>query len=271
MWESSELAEASAGSPESPTARSVLAGVAEVEDVKVYDGIEPAFRGLVDAPGGIVRVSTGTLKPGRRADLTSWLEANGRSVQRVQLVLGYAMGERIIDGRHEMVAISAWPSPLVIEALSEPGGSGGPLFAGAQEFVDDITVEQYQAIGLDLPSRLFDRGARRVLAARFAAREQADAAAAALAGSLSSIADVPASVAPLGAPGTAAEVRSWILVVRVSLADYPRAERLIADHGGEVILATHEEDEEFVTAPQPAEGRPEQADGGPALSVAPAN
>ena len=175
MWESSELAEASAGSPESPTARSVLAGVAEVEDVKVYDGIEPAFRGLVDAPGGIVRVSTGTLKPGRRADLTSWLEANGRSVQRVQLVLGYAMGERIIDGRHEMVAISAWPSPLVIEALSEPGGSGGPLFAGAQEFVDDITVEQYQAIGLDLPSRLFDRGARRVLAAHSPPRQRSGA------------------------------------------------------------------------------------------------
>ncbi len=239
-WDSAESAEAVAGAPESPRARTVLADVAELENVEVYEAIEPTFRGIVDAPGGVVRVSTAFVQTGRRADLFSWLAANGQSRQPQRLVLGWAMGERQVNGRDQILAVSAWPSQLVIEALSEPGSATGLLFANAEDFVSEVAVEQYQAIGLELPDELADVGARRVLAARFATRELADAAGAALVRDVPQAGDAPISVAPLGAPGTATDVASWILVVRVSMADYPRAERLIADHHGDVVLATRE-------------------------------
>ena len=48
-------------------------------------------------------------------------------------------------------------------------------------------------------------------------------------------------MAPLGAPGTASDVRAFIVVARVAINEYVRAERLIADRDGEVILAQAEE------------------------------
>jgi hypothetical protein len=240
VWESAEAAERSAGRPAQLTASAVLAEVAQVDSVLVYDALEPVFRGIVDAPGGVVRLTTAQLVPGMRPALVAWLADQARSRQPQRLVLGWATGERQVDGRHEMVGVSAWPSQLVVEALSEPGAAEGLLYADAGQFVTDVVVESYRAIGLDLPSELSDIGARRVLAARFDEREPADVSAVALAAAIPSAKEMPLSVAPLGAPGTASDVKSWILVVRVSVADYPRAERLIADHGGEVILAARE-------------------------------
>jgi hypothetical protein len=265
MWETAEHAARSAGTPENPTVASVLSGVAEVDSLDVYDGLEPIFRGLVDAPGGVIRVTTAAVNPGRRDDVLAWLGGGSRASSQ-RLVLGWAIGERTVDGREQMIGVSAWPSPLVIEALSDPGRPGGLLFSGTEDYLSNVVVEQYQAIALDLPAELADLGARRVLGARFGTREPADSAAQALVQALPSASEAPVSVAPLGAPGTASDVRSWILVVRVSTSDYPRAERLIADHGGEVIVTTRETES---SAARPADA---VAEGGQAAwSASPAN
>ena len=79
-----------------------------------------------------------------------------------------------------------------------------------------------------------------MIAARFATRSAADLAAASLSVTVSPAIGTQISVAPLGAPGSASQDGSFILVARVQVNEYARAERLIADHGGDVILSQRE-------------------------------
>lgn len=242
-WDSIEQAESVAGTQGRPVVAERLAGIATVESFDVYTVIEPVFRGIVDAPGGVVRFTTGTVPNEARSQMLAWLRDPGRErVKDIQhLMLGWAVGERPIDGSDaiEVVGASAWPSQLVIEAIADEGRTDAPLYAEADRFAADFHVEVYRAIGLDLPDAMADIGSRRVIAARFRSREAADVAAGALAAVVAQPREAHISVAPLGAPGARSD-GEHVLVARVALDEYARAERLIADRGGEVILAQRE-------------------------------
>jgi heme-degrading monooxygenase HmoA len=239
-WESEDDARRTAGTARSTRASTTLADVATIDSVDEFEVGGPAFAGIVDAPGGIVRVTSAFIRPGRRGDLYAWLAAQGRATQSQRLLLGWAIGERDVDDRRQVVSVSVWPSPLVIEALADPGRTGTTLFASLDEFVTEAVVEQYQAIALDLPSEVADVTARRMVAARFAARHAADEASRRLTAAIASSAEMPHSVAPLGVPGASSDVPSWIMVARVSAGDYAAAERLISDSDGEIILTSRE-------------------------------
>lgn len=243
-WESEEQARHALGEVASPIANDLLAGVAEVDKVDVYEVIGPAFRGIVDAPGGVVRFTSGSVATDNRARMLAWLNnpPRDRAKDIQHLMLGWAIGQRAGPKADsiEVVAVSAWPSPLVIEAIADPGRTGAPLYAEIDDFAADFHVEVYRAIGLELPDAMSDLGSRRVLAARFRARDAADAAANALSSAVTRPREAQISVAPLGAPGEATNDGSYVLVARVAINEYAGAERLISDNGGEVILAQRE-------------------------------
>jgi len=131
---------------------------------------------------------------------------------------------------------------LMIEALAEPGREDKALFAAVDEFIEGISLVQYQAMDLQLPPQLADVGSRRVLAARFDSEAEAHGARQALSANAESSNEAGISVARLASDVRQQEEKadSHVLVARVSFADYPGAERLIADHGGQVILAADE-------------------------------
>jgi hypothetical protein len=237
-WSSEEDERRVAGAPEEPKSAAVMSGVGFIDTVERYTLLEPVFEGMLDAPGAVLRLTTATLRPGQREPLLAELFSRRREMRR-EMILAWALGERERDGKVELMAISAWPSQLVVEAISEPGRAGTLLFAAFDEFVTDTTLESYQAIELQLPESLADLGTRRVLAARFDSRSAAEDAQAALK-RIDSAGDSPVSVAPLGSPGRAPIDGQHVLVARVGMLDAARAERLIADHGGEVILASNE-------------------------------
>jgi hypothetical protein len=241
-WRSEGDARRTTGTSRSFSASTVLAKIAHIDRIEQYELVEPAYGGIVDAPGGVVRVTSALIKPGRRDDLYGWLASQARASHAPSLLLGWAIGERDEGERRRVISLSVWPSPLVIEALTEPGREGLPLFAAVDEFVTDATTEQYQAVGLDLPRDVADPGSRRILAARFGERDAADRASLALSAAIASAREAAHSIAALGSPGTSRETRSWILVARVSSVDYAAAERLITDHGGEVVLTGPEAD-----------------------------
>lgn len=237
-WQSEEDELRVAGATDRPKSAEVMSGVATIDSVDHFELREPVFEGILDAPGAVLRIAGARLLPGKREALFSELMSRRRQL-RQEMILAWAIGERDLNGASELIAISAWPSPLVIEALAEPGRHGSPLFAAFDEFVTDPTLESYQAIELQLPESLADLGTLRVLAARFGSRSAAESAQSALK-AVESTAGSPISVAPLGSPGRAAIDGQHVLVARVAMLDAARAERLIADYGGEVILASNE-------------------------------
>jgi hypothetical protein len=242
-WDTEEDAVRVAGDVRQSRASEVLAGIASIESIDVYSVLEPAFRGIVDAPGGVIRVTTARVPNERRPQMSDFLNGRSRDRERSveRLVLGWCLAERTIDDEAtEVIAVSAWPSPLVIEAVSEAGRSGAPLTSDVDSFASGARVEQFRAVSLELPDELSDVGSRRLIAARFATRETAEGAAGALGEAFPSARDTEMSVAPLGKPGTAADDRSFVLVARVSSREYASAERLIGDHGGDVILSQTE-------------------------------
>src|SRR4051794_30684155 len=286
VWDSEADAVQAGGDAHQPAIVAIFDGVATVESFDVYDIIEPAFRGVVDAPGGVVRVTTARVSSGGLKELLHWLVAQprGRASTTQRLLLGWALAQRQLGDSEEIevVAVTAWPSPLVIEAVAEPGRTGATLYADIDRFTDDVRVEQYRAVALELPDALSDVGSRRVIAARFdsgaaadagqsraaawellaalpvvasrrviAARSDsgaaADAAAAGLHAALGSPQEANISVAPLGAPGAPADALSFIVVARVSISEYARAERLIAQLSGEVILSQPDTTEKVAT------------------------
>jgi quinol monooxygenase YgiN len=242
-WESERAAASATGGSESPRVAANLKDVATIETVEVYQLHPPVFRGILDAPGAVIRVIQATVKPGKRDALYAWLDQKEREIKTTRLLLGWALGERLVKGEYQVSAVSAWPSPLVIESLAEPGRAGMTLFAAVDEFITDLRLSQYQAIELQLPLGLADVGLRRVLAARFDSESAANVARDALTSTAESASEAGISIARLAsdiglavAPGTDRHV----LVARISLADYPQAERMITDHGGQIILAADE-------------------------------
>jgi quinol monooxygenase YgiN len=242
-WESERAAASATGGRDSPRIAANLKDVATIESIERYQLRPPVFRGILDAPGAVIRVIHATVRPGKREALYAWLEQQDREIKTTRLLLGWALGERLVDGGYQVSAVSAWPSPLVIESLAEPGRAGMTLFAAVDEFIADPQLVQYQAIELQLPLGLADVGSRRVLAARFDSESAANGARDALTASAESASEAGISIARLAsdtglavAPGTDRHV----LVARISLADYPQAERMITDHGGQIILAADE-------------------------------
>jgi quinol monooxygenase YgiN len=242
-WESEHSATSATGGNDSARTAENLKDVATIDSTERYQLHPPVFEGILDAPGAVIRVTQATILPGKREALYAWLEQKEREIRTTRLLLGWAMGERVVDGEFQVTAASAWPSPLVIESLAEPGRAGMGLFAAVDEFVTDLQLVQYQAIELQLPRQLADVGLRRVLAARFDSESAANGARDALASTAESAAEAGISIARL-ASDTGLSVGDGedrhVLVARVSLADYPQAERMIADHGGQVILAVDE-------------------------------
>jgi heme-degrading monooxygenase HmoA len=251
VWETEEDAVHAGGERDNPRIVKVARGVATISSADYYSAFEPIFRGIVDAPGGVIRLTSARVSREQRQQMLDWLRSQPRQrmANTQRLLLGWSLAERELpDGDGvEVVAISAWPSSLVIEAASDPGRSGAPLYADLDTFAADSTVEQFRAIALELPESLSDVTSRRLIAARFEAREQAEGAARALSHLLAGPRGAHINVAPLGAPGTASDDLSYVLVARVALDEYARAERMMSDEGGEVILNQREEIEDAAT------------------------
>jgi heme-degrading monooxygenase HmoA len=248
-WEDEAAAQAVTGATAESATQS-LAGIVEVESVGGYELIPPVFTGILDAPGAVIRLSEARLRPGGRDELLRWLHAKEREVRSQRWLMGWAMGERREpDGAQVLISASAWASPLMIEQFGEPGRAPGlALFSELDDLVTDFHVERYQAIEMALPATLADVGGRRVIAARFDSEEDALSARATLAESVVSASEAGISVARLSAD-VEGDTEPRILVARVSMADYPVAERMIADLGGQVILA-HDD----LAEDQPANG-----------------
>ncbi len=229
-----------AGEADRPLAAENLRGVAELESVDLYELREPVFEGILDTPGAVLRFTTATIREGRHDEWLSLGTSRLRQLVDGNLLLGWMVGVREGgDGGMEAALISAWPSPLVIEALTEPGQLI-TMFATTDRLMTDVRVEHFQAIELLLPDELGGRSTRRVVAARFNSRAEAQAARDGLLAIIADALDAPISVAPLGTPGRPQDPGEHVLVARIALAEYGRVERLIADHGGQMLLAANE-------------------------------
>ena len=231
-----------AGETAHPNAVDNLRGVAEIDAVDVYELREPFFEGLLDTPGAVLRVTLATVREGRLEQMLREGVTRLRQLVDENLLLAWMVGIRDVGGRIELVAISAWPNPLVIEALNEPGQLMA-TFAASNNLVTDVQIEHFQAIELQLPDEMSDISTRRVVAARFGSVDEAHAARDALLAIMTPEPDageMPVIVAPLGTPGRTADAGDQLLVARVGLLQYGRVERLIADHGGQLLLAENE-------------------------------
>src|SRR4051794_809429 len=167
VWDTEADAVNAGGEPNQPAVVEILAGVATVDSFDVYTVVDPAFRGIVDAPGGVVRITTARASAESGDAMFRWLagQPRGRAGMAQRLLLGWALGRREVVGADEVeiVAVSAWPSPLVIEAVADPGRTGAPIFADIDQFNANVVVEQYQALAFDLPDALSDAASRRVI------------------------------------------------------------------------------------------------------------
>lgn len=215
-------------------------GAIDIDRVDGYQLMTPAFAGTLDAPGAVIRFSEARIRAGREEALRAWLQAKRRELRGQQWLLARAMGERTAaDGSKWLACASGWASPLLIEQFGDSGRApGAALFADLDEFVTDFQAERYQAIELALSDALADGAARRVIAARFRSEDAAQHARSSLAESVASARENSISIARLSGADDGTEPR--ILVARVTLNDYGRAERVIVDLGGQVILA-HDE------------------------------
>ena len=223
---------------ERPSSAGVMAGVAEFEEVVHYDLLEPIHRGLLDAPGAVLRSIEATVAPGRLDDLLRLVRDIDRELHVLRMVLGYAIGVRTVDGVQRVHSVAAWASPLQIEELAEEGRAGKTMFAALDELISDVTIVQYQAIELKLPEELADTGGRRIIAARFPTRAAAGRATAAIEMGFPSAGEAGVFVARLG--GTTGKGEQHVLVARMTLSDTFGAERLIADLGGQVLYEADE-------------------------------
>jgi hypothetical protein len=241
-WESEEAATSVTGDDTNLRAALNLRDVATIESVERSELHAPIFRGILDAPGAVIRVIEAKLRPGMHDALFSWLDQKEREIRATRLVLGWIIGDRVVDGEQRIVSIAAWPSPLMIEALTETGREGQPIFAALDEFVSDVSIAQYQSIEVELPSRLADVGSRRILAARFDSESAANDARETLTEAAATANEAGVSVARLASDRASGDdsLDSHVLVARVSLAEYPLAERMIGDAGGQIILAADE-------------------------------
>jgi hypothetical protein len=240
-WESSAAAAPVVGADDTqPYVATNLRDIAVVDHLDRYTVHPPVFRGILDAPGAVIRVIRAVIREGRRDDLYRWLFNKEREIRGQRMVLGWAMGDRPVDGRYDVIAISAWPSPLTIEAVAEPGRTGTAIFAAVEEFVTDITLEQYQSLELDLPQRLSDVASRRVLVARFGSASAANQARDALADTAKSAAEAGISVARAASAGGINDDDSHVVVARVSHAEWLDVERVIVDYDGQIIHAADE-------------------------------
>jgi hypothetical protein len=224
---------------EQPRSSDVLADVATIEQVDHYTMLEPIHRGMLDAPGAVLRYATATLQPGRLPDLLRWMKEKDREINATRILLGWALGHRVERGREVVASVSAWASPLQIEAVAEEGrAAGGALFAAVEQFVTDISVANYQAIELKLPAALADLGGRRLIAARFSSAEAAAEAKATLEQRFESAREAGVFTARLGSAGHQGE--QLVLVARITLAEHAHAQRQIVDLGGQVLYETDE-------------------------------
>ena len=241
-WRSEEDMRRTAGETAHPNAVDNLRGVAEIDTVDVYELREPVYEGLLDTPGAVLRVTLATVREGRLEQMLREGAVRLRQLVDENLLLAWMVGVREVGSRLELVAISAWPSPLVIEALNEPGQLMA-MFAASNNLVTDVQIEHFQAIELQLPDEMSDISTRRVVAARFGSLGEAHAARDALLAIITPAADpgeAPVIVAPLGTASRTAEASDQLLVARVEVVEYGRVERLIADHGGQLLLAENE-------------------------------
>lgn len=221
-----------------PRSVDILAGIAQMERVDQFDVRPPAYIGILDAPGAVVRVTEAVIKPGRQDDLFAWLKQKDREINASKMVLGWTIGTRVDGDVERVIAVTAWPSPLMIEALADDAREGRTLFAAVDEFITDARVEQYQAIELRVPERIQHAGGRRLIAARFPSGADAEKARSILSTRFVTAREAGVSVARLANAGRGAHQQ--VLVARVTHGEYLPAERLIADLGGQVIYEADE-------------------------------
>src|SRR5947208_1622305 len=92
VWDSEEDAAQVGGDPSHPRVADIAAGVATIESAIHYSALDPIFHGIVDAPGGVIRLSSARVSRDGRDGLLNWLRSQPR--QRVantqQLLLGWA-------------------------------------------------------------------------------------------------------------------------------------------------------------------------------------
>jgi hypothetical protein len=222
---------------ERPNTLDKIAGVAEAESIDHFELIEPRPSGLLDAPGAVIRATHCYVRPGQFDALRAWLSRKAREIDQGHALLAAMLGWRSVGDRIEGVGVSAWPSRLQYEAIADAGLANSMLFRDMEQFVSDFEVEVYQAIELRLSPRLQAHGGRRLIVARF---ESADTAATARSQLLTrgEPSDAEVSIASMAASG--GEGDTQVFVARVRLAEHAQTERLIADHGGQIVYEADE-------------------------------
>jgi hypothetical protein len=220
-----------------PNTLDKMAGVIEAEQIDHYELIRPVPSGLLDAPGAVLRVTRAIVLPGRFDALRTWLARKQREFTTAQMMLGWLVGWREREQRIEIAGVSAWASPMHFEAVADSGDAGRMLFTELDEYLTDFELEIFQAIELRLSPRLALLGGWRLIVARFESPNAAAGAREVLEEHLAPRSGAEVSFAPM-ASREAHEAQ--VFVARVMLADHAVTERLIADHGGQIVYEADE-------------------------------
>jgi hypothetical protein len=237
-WNSEEELVAAVGKDplRHPDALDKMAGVIEAEQIEHFELVRPLPAGILDAPGAVIRMSRAVVRPGRLEALLAFLARKQREIDAAKLLLGWMIGWRQRGDRMEWAGVSAWPSPLQFEAIADSGLADSMLFAELDELITDFRLEVYQAIELQLSEKLASWGGRRLIVARFDSPDAAALARQVLTERLGDGAGSDVTVARLASRAADAQV----FVARVQLGDHAAAERLITDHGGEILYEADE-------------------------------
>jgi hypothetical protein len=107
------------------------------------------------------------------------------------------------------------------------------------QFLEEMVVEEYEAIPFDLPQHLHHRGGRRILRARFLDDAEARTAVTAIRDQVRD-ADEPGLFVDTAVTGQDSGGPGTLLVVRVMLRSAARVERIIMDTGGDLLPASGE-------------------------------
>jgi hypothetical protein len=214
--------------------------VARVERVDHYELIPPIDRGVLDAPGAIVRVLDARVRGRQGPAFAQFVRSKHDELLATRLMLGFQFGRRIDPSGEHVTGVSSWSDSLTRAQAADPGWTGGPLFSVLPRFLEEMVVEEYEAIPFDLPQHLHHRGGRRILGARFLDEAGARTAVTAIRDQVRDADEPGLFVDTAGSTGQDGGDPGTLLVVRVMLRSAARVERIIRDTGGDLLPASGE-------------------------------
>jgi hypothetical protein len=212
-------------------------GIAAVERIDHLDLLEPVDPGVLDAPSAVIRLIEARLRLGREEAFYAFMRERHAQLLRTRLLLGFQIGRQAEDGRERVAAISSWAESSALERIVEAGRRSTAMFAALDEYLEDVRIEEFEAVQPHLPLELHHRGARRVLVAEFVTPASAAAARDMLEQSFPESRQAGIVVAPLGSTDYALPAGRLLLVCRLALTNAAPAERQIAGLGGRLLHA----------------------------------